>query len=111
MNLLFSKNVPESDVRTVKNCGLKISADKELNVRSCLSRYVSKSIRILDHCLALVVTTAMSVFPALVILWLNSVARIESRIYITIGMTRGLGSFLRLFVKANVEEILAVTIR
>jgi hypothetical protein len=53
----------------------------------------------------------MSVFPALVILWLNSVARIESRIYITIGMTGGLGSFLRLFVKANVEEILAVTIR
>jgi hypothetical protein len=38
MNLLFSKNVPEADVRTVKNCGLKISADKELNVRSCLSR-------------------------------------------------------------------------
>jgi hypothetical protein len=64
----------------------------------------------LDRWLALAITTAVSVLPALVILWLNSVARIEDRIYITIGTTGGLGLFLRLFVKANVKEILAVTI-
>jgi hypothetical protein len=56
------------------------------------------------------VTTAIPVLPDLVILWLNSVARIEDRICITIGTTGGLGLFLRLFVKANVKEILAVSI-
>jgi hypothetical protein len=59
---------------------------------------------------ALAVTTAMSVLPALVTLWLKDLARIEERIYITIGMTGGLGLYLRLLVKANVKEILAVTI-
>jgi hypothetical protein len=56
------------------------------------------------------VITAISVLPDLVIPWLNSVARIEDRICITIGMSGGLGLFLRLFVKANVKEILAVSI-
>jgi hypothetical protein len=52
----------------------------------------------------------MSVLPALVILWLDSVVRIEERICITVGTTGGLGLFLRLFVKADVKEVLAVAI-
>jgi hypothetical protein len=71
--------------------------------------YVARSIWTLEHCLALAVTTAVSVLPALAILWLNSVARIEEQIYITIGTTRRLGLFPRLFVEADVKEILAVT--
>lgn len=54
--------------------------------------------------------TAVSVLPALMIFWLSRVTKTEDRIYITIGMTGGLGLFMRLVIRANVKEILAATL-
>jgi hypothetical protein len=60
--------------------------------------------------LAAVLTSAISLLPALVILWLNSVATTNVRIYITIGMTGGLGLLMKIITDANMKEILAVTV-
>jgi hypothetical protein len=60
--------------------------------------------------LAAVSTSAISLLPALIILWLNSVATTNVRIYITIGMTGGLGLLMKIATNANMKDILAVTI-
>jgi hypothetical protein len=56
------------------------------------------------------VTTIFSLFPALMILWLNNVANTQDRIYITIGTTAILGSLISFLTNGSMKEVLSITI-
>ena len=56
------------------------------------------------------ITVAISLMPALMILWLNSYHDTERRIYLTIGATGLLGFLMKVFTHANTKEILTTTI-
>jgi hypothetical protein len=56
------------------------------------------------------ITVAISLMPALMILWLNSYNDTQRRIYVTIGATGLLGLLMKAFTNANTKEILTTTI-
>ena len=84
-------------------------AVKASDNRGILDYTNSKFLRAFDHIAVLFATMLASLLPAIALIVLHFIPRTIVRIYVTVGMTAGLGLLLKYITRANMKEVFGAT--